>query len=151
MMNSLERLLGRVASLPETPANWADASQRLLALKAAYLAIRDERQHDRRRTADRPNIADSSRMAVAPDSLSSTLFRFEELSQSLRFGSREFEWPRYDWEGLPGGTLQVTGKIPQAPHRDLVTLGAQLRSLATELRTQVRPHPPRRPEGVRGL
>ncbi len=150
-MDSVERLLGRVASLPETPANWTDASQRLLALKAAYLAIRDERQHDRRRTAVRPNIADSRRMAAAPDSLSSTLFRFEELSQSLRFGSREFEWPRYDWEGLPEETLQASGKTPQAPQRDLATLGSQLRSLATELRTQVRPSSPPRSEGVRGL
>ncbi len=81
--------------------SWAASSQQLLALQAAYLASRDE---TRKVMPGMRLVAASSGPRFGP-SLGAhdeqLQARIANLTAALRFGSAEFEWPAYDWQGLP--------------------------------------------------
>jgi hypothetical protein len=107
-------------------ASWAAACQELLALKAAYLARRDEqRKLMPPAAAFSPNAPGDDPWSIA--------FRQEliDLTASLRFGSPDFEWPAFDWEGLPPGQRQSEPKYGSLPE-----IRQKIRELAGQLRSQ---------------
>jgi hypothetical protein len=107
-------------------ASWAAACQELLALKAAYLARRDEQRKLM------PPAAAFSPHAPGDDPWS-IAFRQElnDLTAALRFGSPDFEWPAFDWEGLPPGQRQSEPKYGSLPE-----IRQEIRELAGQLRSQ---------------
>jgi hypothetical protein len=118
--------------LVEAPAagerpNWATACQELLALKAAYLAWRDEQRKLMR-------SADPLSMDAASDDPWSAAFRQEldDLTASLRFGSADFEWPAFDWEGLPASQRKAPPKYGSLPE-----IENKIRELAEQLRSKL--------------
>jgi hypothetical protein len=82
---NVERLFVLLESIPATPVDWSDASQRWLALNTLVRTFRDERRRGSLEAHESPSL--------------------ERLAASLRFGSNDFDWPRYDWTGLPGTPL----------------------------------------------
>ncbi len=147
-----DRLLTLLEASPATPVDWSDASQRWLAVNALVRTLGDERR----------------RLSLASDSLPD----LERTALSLRFGSTDFDWPRYDWVGLPGapsagrsqtrpapaGGRPVSGP-PVSPSDqpgpaldrsleplpDLAAIGLQFRGIVGQLRAEW----PRRPGGQR--
>ena len=110
-------------------ANWATACQELLALKAAYLAWRDEQRK-------LMPSADTLSMDAASDDSLSVAFRQEldDLTASLRFGSAAFEWPAFDWEGLPPKARKTPPK-----YTSLREIREKIAELAGQLRSQGAP------------
>jgi len=86
--------------------SWAASSQQLLALRAADLATRDARL----RLQPPAGFASVSSGREEPRSkpVDDWDREWRSLAAALRFGSPEFEWPAFDWEGLavlpPGST-----------------------------------------------
>ncbi|HZL87881.1 MAG TPA: multiheme c-type cytochrome [Pirellulaceae bacterium] len=118
-------------NLLEHPASgerptWATACQELLALKAGYLAWRDERRKLMR-------SADVQTTDAARDDPWSVAFRQEldELTAALRFGSHDFEWPAFDWEGLPRNQRKDVPK-----YGSLSEIRERIGELAGELKTK---------------
>ena len=96
-------------------ATWAAACHELLALKAAYLSWRDERRivsHDPWSVAFRRDL--------------------DDLTAALRFGSTEFEWPAFDWDGLPPAQRKT-----RPAYNNLAEIQDKLRELARQLRQQI--------------
>jgi hypothetical protein len=116
-------VLGTVELGDDRPLDWSGAAQDYLALKAAFLTLRDQEQRDV------PAATSSAAGWEAPvgDELLA-------LVQSLRFGSSEFEWPAFDWDQLP--------ELPEEPpYRDLESIGNALGRLRESLRNQLPPMP----------
>jgi hypothetical protein len=92
-------VVSEAGTVERTPVErWADVCQDYLAVKAAYQSWRDR--------------VDGSGPQLVRDAASSVLNsplvdreleqKLDQIAQSLRFGSSDFEWPGYDWKGLPG-------------------------------------------------
>ncbi len=96
-------------------ATWAAACHELLALKAAFMAMRDERRM----------LSDDPRSAAFRRDL-------DDLTAALRFGSTEFEWPAFDWDGLPPAQRKT-----QPAYNSLAEIQEKLRELARQLRQQI--------------
>lgn len=90
---AIELAIALLENAPPTPADWSDASQRWLALNALVKTLEDERR--------RRSIPIGSWPAL------------ERIAASLRFGSTDFDWPRYDWVGLPG--VPASGALTRPP------------------------------------
>jgi hypothetical protein len=79
--------------------SWAESGQQLLALQAAYLAWRD-RVRVLRPSVQLVSSSARTRLPLAldvPDE--QILSRLSKLASAVKFGSPEFEWPAYDWQG----------------------------------------------------
>lgn len=106
--------------------SWAASSQQLLALQAAYLAARDE-VRSARPSVRLVSASRDKRFPAAFDSHDEQLQgRIASLTAALRFGSTEFQWPAYDWQGLP--TMQAPPKLS-----DQQAIVQELKLLANEL------------------
>jgi hypothetical protein len=106
-----ETLLDLLDSLPVTPVDWSDASQRWLAVNALVRAAGDERR----------------RRSTTP----ATLTELERTAAALRFDSAGFDWPRYDGTGLPGEPFPGQPSPDTVP--DLVAIGLQFRAITGQL------------------
>ncbi|MDX1946760.1 MAG: multiheme c-type cytochrome [Pirellulaceae bacterium] len=94
---------------PAVPS-WSSTTHRALALQAAYLASRDN--------------------TPAGESAASQAFarRLRAIKISLAFGSKQFEWPAFDWMGLP--------RPAAVPFSDLPAISAELTELASQLQAE---------------
>jgi hypothetical protein len=77
--------------------SWAARSQQLLALRAADLAIRDERLR-----LQPPGFVavTSGREVGRREPVDDWDRRWRSVAAALQFSSPQFEWPAFDWEGL---------------------------------------------------
>jgi hypothetical protein len=116
-------LLEVLGDFPGGETSWAEQVQQLLALKAAYLATRDEAR--RLDSAVRP----ASSSVVRGNDDRQLAARLGAVAQSLSFPAPQFEWPAYDWAGLP-----ADARIGTTPHADARAISTELRSIARELR-----------------
>ncbi|MFM7845212.1 MAG: multiheme c-type cytochrome [Planctomycetota bacterium] len=101
---------------------WADVCQDYLAVKAAYQSWcegsqRGEPQWER---VDGNSVLRSRRSDRELER------KLDEIAQSLRFGSSDFEWPGYDWKGLPGEPVAT-------PLGSLSAIREQLQDVAGQL------------------
>ena len=110
-------------------ASWAARSQQLLALRAADLAIRDERL----RLQPPPGFVavTSGREVGRREAVDDWDRQWRSVAAALRFGSPRFEWPAFDWEGLGAPPLG------ESPPMTAEQIAAALARLADELEQQV--------------
>jgi hypothetical protein len=96
-----DELMGLLRTRIRPTQSWASSGQQLLALQAAYLAWRDQR----RMLMPSVQLVSSAPQARLPQVLDSRDERLQgrlmQLHAALRFGSPDFEWPAFDWQGLP--------------------------------------------------
>jgi hypothetical protein len=90
------------------PQTWSQSCQELLALKAVYLAWRDAHP------GTKPAWANDYERRLAA------------VGQALQFGSKEFEWPAFDWHGLPP-------PAPQVAFHDQAAISQEIAALANRL------------------
>jgi hypothetical protein len=57
--------------------------------------------------------------------------RIASLTAALRFGSHEFEWPAYDWQGLPAMQAPPALSDQEAIVQELKLLAAELQEPLT--------------------
>ncbi|MFM7071681.1 MAG: hypothetical protein ACKO38_07825 [Planctomycetota bacterium] len=140
--SAMEQAIALLENAPPTPTDWSDASHRWLALNALARTLEDEWRRQSIPVGSWPEL--------------------ERIATSLRFGSADFDWPRYDWGGLPGrpssinrlrppngpvGALAVepvqgpplTSAVPSVdpsvePLPDLAAIGLQFRVIAGQLK-----------------
>jgi hypothetical protein len=114
-------LLAWVEESRDEGDHWSAACQDLLALKAAYLVLRDQ-GHQTASGSESASAVDHSEMRD----------QLDDLAAALRFGSAEFEWPAFDWQGLP------PAQRPQrVNYASLPEIRAKLRGLAGQLRHEL--------------
>ncbi len=95
-----QQIVALVQSQAKPSQSWAASGQQLLALQAAYLARRDERRMLMPPTRTVSHVP-GSRFPVAIDAGDEQMQRqMARLGSALRFGSPDFEWPAFDWQGL---------------------------------------------------
>jgi hypothetical protein len=117
-----------VRPLIQSDKDWAARCQQLLALRAADLATRDERL----RLQPPPGFVTvtSGREEPRRQAADELDRAWRSIAAALRFGSSRFEWPAFDWQGLPA--------VP-TPDEPLLTeseIALALTRLAGELRQQ---------------
>jgi hypothetical protein len=89
-----------VHSQAQESQSWAASGQQLLAMQATYLAWRDERRMLMPSTRTVSHVP-GSRFPVSVDVSDEQMQRdLARLGSALRFGSPDFEWPAFDWQGL---------------------------------------------------
>jgi hypothetical protein len=96
--SSAAEIAALVGPAIERDAWWAARGQQLLALRAADLAIRDERL----RLQPPPGFVAVTRGVEAwrGEPIDDGDRRWRSVAAALQFGSRDFEWPAHDWEGF---------------------------------------------------
>jgi hypothetical protein len=105
-------------------SSWAARSQQLLALRAADLATRDERLR-LHPPAEFVSLS-SGREECRRQPIDDWDRDWRSVSAALQFGSAGFEWPAFDWEGLPH-------KPPLPIPTDSNSIAAELRRLTQKL------------------
>ena len=106
--------------------SWAESCQQLLALQAAYLARRDEVRKSSP-TLRLVSTQASPRFGAPLDSHDEELQRrLANLTAALRFGSTDFDWPAYDWQGLPPLAQPPALAGGEAIARELALLAEEL-------------------------
>ncbi len=121
-------ILALVTPAIRDDASWAARCQQLLALRAIDLAIRDERL----RLQPPPGFVTVTNGREEPrrEAVDDWDRDWRSVAAALHFGSPQFEWPAFDWEGLGAPPVQ------KSPPLTAEQIGDALARLADDLRKQ---------------
>ena len=124
---SADQIAAIVGATIDRDGSWAARSQQLLALRAADLAIRDERL----RLQPPPGFVAIAYGREQPrrDAVDDYDRQWRSIAAALQFGSPDFEWPASDWAGLgpalAGQPVLSADELEPALRRLATALGEQ--------------------------